>query len=305
MAFIAFIALLIELLLNPMVTRLCVMHRYMPRFVAAGVSILTFLVIALTLLTVVTSTLAASSKDFATDLPTLTTGLRELFASSAWLSQQIEKIWTELVSLSLSALHSSLDVLISLFSKLFDLVMILFTTFYLLLDGRKIQRWVASLYPRGDRVRVFRLITDITRALHSYVYSQLMICLLMGMVVFIYYAWQGIAYAVVFGVLSGVSEFVPVVGPTIASAFGIAFTATLSPALAVQTFCFYLVITQMNHNLLYPTLVGQTLHLHPVAILLGILLGGCLLDAPGMFLAVPFMVVLRLLAADIYRASHR
>ncbi|MBO6210532.1 MAG: AI-2E family transporter, partial [Schwartzia sp.] len=68
---------------------------------------------------------------------------------------------------------------------------------------------------------------------------------------------------------------------------------------------FYLLITQANHNFIYPTLIGKTLHLHPIAILLGLLLGGCLLDAPGMFLAVPLMVIVRLVIEDIHRDANK
>ena len=63
-------------------------------------------------------------------------------------------------------------------------------------------------------------------------------------------------------------------------------------------------ITQANHNFIYPVMVGKSLHLHPIAILLGIMLGGFLLDAPGMFLAVPLMVIVRLVIEDIYAAAN-
>ena len=75
--------------------------------------------------------------------------------------------------------------------------------------------------------------------------------------------------------------------------------------MAAQTLFFYLLITQTNHNFIYPTLVGKSLNLHPIAILLGLLLGGCLLDAPGMFLAVPLMVIIRIVIEDIYHDAEK
>ena len=126
----------------------------------------------------------------------------------------------------------------------------------------------------------------------------------MGTVVFLYFTARDIPYAVVFAVLSGVSEFIPVIGPTIAALFGVSVAATISLWMAAQTLFFYLLITQANHNIIYPTLIGKSLHLHPIAILLGLLLGGCLLDAPGMFLAVPLMVIIRLVIEDIYRDAE-
>ena len=73
--------------------------------------------------------------------------------------------------------------------------------------------------------------------------------------------------------------------------------------MAVQTAIFYLLLTQINHNLVYPAIVGKSLSLHPIAIILGIILGGELLDAAGMFLAVPCIVVFKHVIEDIHRSS--
>ena len=62
-----------------------------------------------------------------------------------------------------------------------------------------------------------------------------------------------------------------------------------------------LLLTQVNHNFVYPTLIGKSLNLHPIAIILGIVLGGELLGGAGMFLAVPFIVICKLVIEDIYK----
>lgn len=304
LAFVVFIALLIDLLLHPLVDHL---HRirYIPRPVGAALSLICFVTLTLGLFTLLSAPLAASVQKFTHDLPTLTENIRALFSSSTFLSQEIDNLWTELASLSITAVRSSLTMLISLFNKVFDIIIILFASFYLLKDGRAIQEWLTRLFPAKDHLRVFRLFDRILRALNIYIYSQLTICFLMGTVVFLYFSCRDLPYAAVFAVVSGVSEFIPVIGPTIASAFGTAMTATISPWVGLQTMCFYLLITQINHNFIYPTLIGRSLNLHPIAILLGILLGGNLLDAPGMFLAVPFMVIIRLVIKDIYEATRR
>ena len=304
LAFVVFIALLIDLLLHPLVDHL---HRvrYIPRSIGAALGLLCFIILAFGFFTVLSAPLAASVQKFTHDLPTLTANIRDLFSSSSFLSQEIDNLWTELASLSITAVRSSLAMLISLFNKVFDIVIILFTAFYLLKDGRAIQGWLTRLFPAKDHLRVFRLFDRILRALNIYIYSQLAICFLMGTIVFLYFAFRDLPYAAVFAVVSGVSEFIPVIGPTIASAFGVAMTATISPWVGLQTMCFYLLITQINHNFIYPMLIGRSLKLHPIAILLGILLGGNLLDAPGMFLAVPFMVIIRLVIQDIYTATKK
>ncbi len=303
LAFVVFISLLLHLLLCPMVDYIH-RHRMIPRSLAAALTLLLFLVAVAVFIAILSTPLARSVQNFSRDLPTLTESVRDLFAAYPVIAQEIDKLWRDLASIGLGALRSSVEMLIDFFTKAFDLVIILFSAFYLLKDGRAIEEWITRLFPRKDHLRVFRLFDRILVSLHAYICSQLAICFLMGTIVFLYFTVRDIPYAAVFAVLSGISEFIPVIGPTIASLFGVSVAATISPWMAVQTLLFYLLITQVNHNFIYPMLVGKTLHLHPIAILLGLLLGGCLLNAPGMFLAVPMMVIIRLVIEDIYRAAE-
>ena len=303
LAFVVFIALLLHLLLCPMVDYLHRVRKF-PRGIAAAFTLILFLVGVTILFTVLSTPLARSAQKFSQDLPALTENMRDLFASYPAIAKEVDKFWREIATVGIDALRSSLDMLLSFFSKIFDVVIILFSAFYLLKDGREIEEWITRLFPKKDHMRVFKLFDRILLALHKYICSQLAICLLMGVVVFLYFTARDIPYAVVFAVLSGISEFIPVIGPTIAALFGVSIAATISPWMAAQTLFFYLLITQINHNFIYPTLVGKSLHLHPIAILLGLLLGGCLLDAPGMFLAVPLMVIIRLVIEDIYHNAE-
>ena len=145
-----------------------------------------------------------------------------------------------------------------------------------------------------------KLFNRILAALRTYICSQLIICCITAIIVFLYFTLRGLPYGSVFGMVSGICEFIPVLGPTVASAFGTLLTATEDPFIALQTAGFYLILTQINHNFVYPTLIGKSLNLHPIAIILGIILGGELLGAAGMFLAVPFIVICKLVIEDIY-----
>ena len=302
LAFVIFIALLLHLLLHPLVNRLRRI-RSIPRGIAAAATLVFFLLFVTLLFTVLSTPLARSAQKFTHDLPTLTENIRRVFASYPFIAEEIDQLWAELASIGIGAVRSSLEVLFSFFAKVFDTVIILFAAFYLLKDGRSIETWFVNLFPKRDHLRVRRLFDRILGALHKYICSQIAICFLMGCLVFLYFTLRDLPYAAVFAVLSGASEFVPVIGPTVAALFGISLAATISPWMAFQTLIFYLLITQANHNFIYPTLIGKSLNLHPIAILLGILLGGCLLDAPGMFLAVPLIVTIRLVVTDIHDAS--
>ena len=271
----------------------------------------TFLLICLGLVLLGSSTFIPTFTRFVTDFPQITEKLQQmpLIHDNAYLTDEFEQFWLELKAASVDALKSSLTVLLSIFSKFIDMVIILFVTFYLLKDGDDIKVYLASLFPNRDYSRVLALFNRILSALRTYICSQLVICCLTATVVFLYYTARDLPYASVFAMVSGISEFVPVLGSTVASIFGILLTATVDPWIAIQTAGFYLILTagfyliltQVNHNAVYPTLIGKALNLHPVAIILGIILGGEVLGAAGMFLAVPFIVICKLVIEDIYQ----
>ena len=300
-AFIIFISMLMELLLNPAVEFF--VKRKIPRSVAAGFVMLCFVTAAFFVFAVVSGTLIPTFTSFVEDFPRLAGKLQQLpyLHDSEFITEEFDNVWNELVAYSVTAVRSSLGLIINIFNKFVDVVIILFVTFYLLKDGDFIARYLASLFPNNDYERVLRLFYRILDALSVYVRSQLIICAITGAIVFIYFTLRDLPYASVFAVVSGISEFVPVLGPTVASAFGTMLTATRSPMVAVQTLGFYVVLTQINHNIVYPTLIGKNLHLHPVAIILGIVFGGEILGAAGMFLAVPIIVICKLVIEDVIK----
>lgn len=299
LAFIIFLSLLLQLLLRPFVEHLT---RKMPRAIAASLVLIAFLALSLLLLALVSSSLIPTFTRFVTDFPQITDKLRHisLLQDSAFLGSELDNLWGELKTASIDALKSSLTILLSLFSKIIDIVLILFVTFYLLKDGEAIKEYLATRFPQDDTIRVLRLFNKILESLRTYICSQLVICCITAVIVFLYFTLRGLPYASVFATVSGICEFLPVLGPTVASVFGTLLTATEDPVVALQTAGFYLVLTQINHNFIYPTLIGKSLNLHPIAIILSIILGGEVLGAAGMFLAVPFLVICKLVIEDIY-----
>ncbi|MBO5651661.1 MAG: AI-2E family transporter [Selenomonas sp.] len=300
LAFIIFISLLLQLLLLPLTDK---MAEKMPRALAAGLVLLCFISLALLLLMLVSKSFLPTFSRFVTDFPQITEKIQSLswLQESDFLQNELDDIWAEMKNASMTALKSSLTLLLSLFSKVIDLVIIFFVTFYLLKDGEQIQSYLASLFPTRDYGRVMHLFDRILSALRIYICSQLVICCITAVIVFLYFTIRHLPYASVFAVVSGTCEFLPVLGPTVASAFGTLLTATVDPVVALQTAGFYLLLTQVNHNFIYPTLIGKSLNLHPIAIILGIVLGGELLGGAGMFLAVPFIVICKLVIEDIYK----
>ena len=301
--FIIFLSILLQLLLQSLVDRLT---RKIPRAAAAGIIVSSFVLLIISLLAVLSNSFIPTFTEFITRLPEFSAELQQspFMQNYAFLSSEADALLKELTSTSVETLRSSLGLLLSLFNKFIDLVIILFVTFYMLKDGYKIEAYLAGLFPHEDRARVIALFDRLLHTLRGYIYSQLVICCLTGVIVFLYFTLRGLPYASIFAVVSAISEFVPVLGPTVASAFGTLLTATQNSWVALQTLAFYLILTQINHNIVYPTLIGRTMDLHPVAIILSVILGGELLGMAGMFLAVPCVTICKIVIEDIYHHNH-
>ena len=300
-AFIVFLSLLLQLLLKPVVDFMEV--RRMPRAVASAIAIIAFILVLLALVSIISRSVLPSFQRFVAELPTIGQSLQQLpfLSDTDFVQNEFVNILDRLRSVGADLLRASLSFILVAFGKVIDFVIIIFVSFYLLKDGADIKLWLADLFPHTARRRVLRLFDTLLIALRAYICSQLVMCFITGLVVFAYFKLMGLPYASVFALLSGISEFIPVLGPTVASALGIIMTASAARELTVQTALFYVALTQVNHNVVYPALVGKSLHLHPVAVILGVVFGGELLGAAGMFLAVPFIVIIKIVITDIYR----
>ena len=300
-AFIIFLSLLLQLLLKPAVDFM--EARRMPRSVASAIAIIAFILVLAALASIISRSVLPSFQRFVAELPTIGQSLQQLpfLSDTDFIQDEFVNILDRLRSVGAELLRASLSFLLVAFGKVIDFVIIIFVSFYLLKDGLTIKLWLADLFPHTARRRVLRLFDTLLIALRAYICSQIVMCVITGVVVFTYFKLMGLPYASVFALLSGVSEFVPVLGPTVASTLGTLMTASAMRELTVQTALFYVALTQVNHNIVYPALVGKSLHLHPVAVILGVVFGGEILGAAGMFLAVPFIVIVKIVITDIYR----
>ena len=300
-AFIIFLSLLLQLLLKPVVDFM--EARRMPRSVASAIAIIAFILVLLALVSIISRSVLPSFQRFVAELPTIGQSLQQVpfLSDTDFIQDEFVNILDRLRSVGAEVLRASLSFLLVAFGKVVDFVIIIFVSFYLLKDGLTIKLWLADLFPHTARRRVLRLFDTLLIALRAYICSQIVMCVITGVVVFAYFKLMGLPYASVFALLSGVSEFVPVLGPTVASTLGTLMTASAMRELTVQTALFYVALTQVNHNIVYPALVGKSLHLHPVAVILGVVFGGEILGAAGMFLAVPFIVIIKIVITDIYR----
>jgi predicted PurR-regulated permease PerM len=174
------------------------------------------------------------------------------------------------------------------------LILIPVLAFFLLKDAEGFRRSALLMLPRGRwRWRGDEFFQDINSTLAAYIRAQLTACLLIGIVCSIGFTLLGLPGGLVMGVMAGVFEFVPLVGPLLIAIMA-AILATLhaGPFNAFLVLLFLGVLRIVHDYVTYPRLIGQGIHLHPLAVIFAILAGEKLAGVTGVFLAIPVVAIL-------------
>jgi predicted PurR-regulated permease PerM/N-acetylglutamate synthase-like GNAT family acetyltransferase len=223
------------------------------------------------------------------------------------INDVLVKVYQELSALLKSFVASvaegTIGIARNVASGAFWLIVILMATFYLVKDADQFIGQLENLTPPGYHDDVVRLRRQITDVWNAFLRGQLVVGLVMFTLTTVICLSIGLPYAVVMGVIAGVMEFIPNVGPIIALVPAVAVALFEgSSFLALNNFWFavlvlglYIVIQQIEGNVIVPRVMGSTLHLHPLVILIGIIIGGSITGILGMLLAAPVLATLRVI----------
>jgi predicted PurR-regulated permease PerM len=305
---VLFIAITIALLLNPLKKRLA---KKLSSGISSLLSIVLFLSIAAIFVNWIARNILPGFTHFAQNIPQIMNeDLINNFIGSLNLSPELTEYINSLLNnatvFGIDVVKSSLVPIINGLSGVVELIGVPFIVFYFLKDGRKLRDMALSFVPPTERVSLLKFYEDVATVLSGYIKGQLAVCLFSGIAVFSFFLLMSLPYAPVFAAITAVGEFIPVVGPLTAASLAIVFAGSSSVSTAIKMTIFYIVLVKINHNIVYPNLVGKAINLHPVLIMIGLLLFGHLFGPLGMMLAVPIMGVLRVVVIAVvpeYRRS--
>ena len=201
-------------------------------------------------------------------------------------------VLTEKISATLSSFLES--VLGWLIAYIPWLILIPLLSFFFLKDAEEFRRSALQMLPRGRwRWRGDEFFQDVSETLAAYTRAQLTACVFIGIVCAIGFAILGLPSPLVLGFIAGVFEFVPLVGPLLIAILAIT-VAMLNegPFGALMVLLFLGVLRVVQDYIIYPRLIGQGIHLHPLAVILAILSGAELAGVAGIFLAIPVVAIL-------------
>lgn len=228
------------------------------------------------------------------------------------LSEVYQELSATLLSFVQSVAQGTLNLVFTIASGalwlLFWLIFILTAAFYLVKDTDRFVEQVDRLAPPGYRDDAVRLRQQITDVWNAFLRSQLLLSLLMAVITTVVCMAVGLPYAGGLGLLAGSMEFVPSIGPFIAAIPAVLLALFQgSSFLQIGSFWFallvaglYIVIQQIENNLLVPRILGHSLKLHPLVVLVAILAGGSVGGILGILLAAPVLATSRIVGRYVF-----
>lgn len=172
-------------------------------------------------------------------------------------------------------------------------VSILISAFYLSLSRDGVERFIRAVLPTEYEESVLRIYARSRRKIGLWFRMQILLSTTMAILVWVALLILGVRHAFVLGILAGLFELVPFVGPILSGAAAVISAFATSPALALYTLIIFIFIQQTENHLLVPVFTGRSVDLHPVivivALLIGIEVGGVL----GALISIPTVVIIQ------------
>jgi HAD superfamily hydrolase (TIGR01509 family) len=187
--------------------------------------------------------------------------------------------------------------------------------FYLMVDAEKLVPALLNFAPPAYRPELMKLVARINNTWNDFLRGQIVLCAVIGITTTIAMSAIGIRFAVALGVVAGILEIIPSLGPTLASVPAILIAlfqgSSVIPlsnfGVALIVAGVYWMIQNLENNLLVPRIIGSTLNLHPIIIIVGVLAGatlggtlGPLGGILGALLAAPVLATMRHVLRYIY-----
>jgi predicted PurR-regulated permease PerM len=185
-------------------------------------------------------------------------------------------------------------------SFIIGLVVVPFWVFYILHDESKVNKGVIGVFPervRADLVAIARLVDDV---LSAYIRGQFLLMLFVGGMAMIACFIIGVPFAVVLGLIAGLLEVLPYVGPILGAIPATLVALLASPSKALWLVIAFIAIQQVENLVLVPRVAGKSVKLHPALVMVVLVIGNELGGFVGMIMAVPAAAIIRDLFKYLY-----
>ena len=262
-----------------------------------------FIVVSLLVSVITKQARAANSEDIIEGIKTYANSINELYRE---LIDRLDKL-----NINSAEIKSSVDTftnnlgkyMLNLSSQLGNLagnlkdglataLFALIFSIYFLLDMPKLKKYwgrvLGIILPEKVKITLDTLIKDADKVFSGYIRGQAINAFMVGVVVSVVFSIIGIQYAIVIGLLIGLGNLIPYMGPIVGySSIVIVGIATSDYKSMVIAAIALLIIQAIDGNLIYPKLLSTSVNIHPMIVIISLTVGASIGGLVGMIVAVP------------------
>ncbi|MDO8668926.1 MAG: AI-2E family transporter [Candidatus Buchananbacteria bacterium] len=218
--------------------------------------------------------------------------------------------WTDNIQKSLNDLQSNVNAIQAaaggIFSTFFaflggiiSILIVAVLTFYLTIEEHGMKRVLRSLVPVKYQPYVTHLVNRIQEKIGMWFRGQLVLSLIIFVLCWFGLTILGIKYALVLALFAGVTELIPYIGPFIGAIPAIFIALTQSPALVVGVLIIYVIIQQLENNIIVPKVMQKAVGLNPIITIIAMMIGFKLAGVLGIVIAVPVATAMSIALNDV------
>jgi predicted PurR-regulated permease PerM len=180
------------------------------------------------------------------------------------------------------------------------LAVVPFMLFYLLKDRETAVSGIYSLMPSEARRHAVNVVAIVNRVVGAYIRAQLTLGVIVGVVVSLGLFLLGIKFSMLLGIVAGVTELIPIIGPLLGAIPGVFVTLATAPEKVLWVVLLYAGVQAVENVVLVPRIQGHAVGVNPAIIMVALMVGSEAAGLWGVFLAVPVTAVGR----DIFNYFH-
>ena len=301
-----FIGFVLAWLFNPIVVKL--ENRGWKRGLACITVYLAFIIILFAFFGMLIPTLYNQLNDLVAALPNIFTQVKlwitnflDKFNSSemfnvAEIENNIFKTMENLAGGLANDLPSKIvSIASSLVSGIGTIGVSLVVGIYLLFDFNDVTDHLLKYIPKSHKEETKNLVDNIANELRKCVNGTLLVAFMVFVCDSIGFAFAGLKSPILFGLLCGITDLIPYIGPYIGGAAAVIVGFSQNPIIGIITLIVATIVQLIENYVLQPVVMSKTMQLHPVTIIIGLLIFGHFFGIVGMILATPILSLFKVL----------
>ena len=275
-------------------------HLGLPRWAAILVLYLIFVVAVIALLALIVPALITQGSQLWQQLPAYQAQLQDFLAKHGMKMSELMK---ELPSPG-TAVSSALGVLGDVAGSLGSIVTILLLPYYFLVESTSLEHTWLHLVRKEHRPAFARVTQNIVVKVGRWLGGQMLLCLTIGCTASIGLWFIGVPFFYVLGLIAGLGELIPIIGPLIAAAPAILIALTVSPRAAILVVIYFSVQQFIEGSVLVPRIMERQVGVTAVTVIVALLIGSELFGVVGALLAVPTAAIIQVVLQEFVSRDH-